>query len=637
MGILDAPVLRADPQAWKPNTAWTAQSVVSLGTAIYRCPAAVAATAHFDPTKWDLLVADAGGITPARAFFAQDAAMRLVEESATLYRLLLSIGDGRWAEWDLRRSDTFSSAIPGSTTVHQLGRGGVVLPVLSVPVQDASVVQTGSWGTNISNANAYNSKYDSATGGTGLTKYKTWTTPAGVTAVGMRHLRFSNTGIWRVTVDGVAANLLPTAQQLVTAGVLASTALIANGGLLNPTDTVFDSYGANNDYDGHTLLADNLTAGVHTVRVDYTSYNNPASSASNVHISGFTYQTASTTIDTASTSLQSEAIVNGNNGTVTAANAWEYAYSVKPTGTSSFTFVGNAHGYETQTALTFAVDGAAVTPTVGSSTAATRKIVVTRTTTLFHPQLGSGATPIATVVTVYTLTNLGLRVAHATTWLVGGAAATSYPAMQPIDANLGFDTACVDKGRPCDLSTHRDSLYYGQAKGNMLTTWQRYGRCASGTLMMDAGSTVNNWEHSGTPAQATANRLCWQSSPSVSKQYFTRIGGNDPALQETFTAGTVWPSDTLRMFGRFKVGVAQVLGTQVTGSQTAPSVPAASTTYTNPFSFAATVYITGGTGVTVSINGVSTGLSSGTFRLPMDATINLGAYSVAPTWTWVAE
>jgi hypothetical protein len=43
------------------------------------------------------------------------------------------------------------------------------------------------------------------------------------------------------------------------------------------------------------------------------------------------------------------------------------------------------------------------------------------------------------------------------------------------------------------------------------------------------------------------------------------------------------------------------------------------------------VIVTGGTGVTVSIDGVSTALSSGPFIVPSNKTINLGAYSVAPT------
>jgi hypothetical protein len=67
---------------------------------------------------------------------------------------------------------------------------------------------------------------------------------------------------------------------------------------------------------------------------------------------------------------------------------------------------------------------------------------------------------------------------------------------------------------------------------------------------------------------------------------------------------------------------------------TTPSVPAASTNYTNAFGIGCFAYISGGTGVTVSINGGTTGLSGGTFFVDAGQTISLGAYTVAPTWAW---
>ena len=69
---------------------------------------------------------------------------------------------------------------------------------------------------------------------------------------------------------------------------------------------------------------------------------------------------------------------------------------------------------------------------------------------------------------------------------------------------------------------------------------------------------------------------------------------------------------------------------------TAPTVPAASTTLTNSTGYDVMVYVTGGTSVTVSVNGTSTGLASGGFYVHAGGTINLGAYSAAPTWVWQA-
>jgi hypothetical protein len=67
---------------------------------------------------------------------------------------------------------------------------------------------------------------------------------------------------------------------------------------------------------------------------------------------------------------------------------------------------------------------------------------------------------------------------------------------------------------------------------------------------------------------------------------------------------------------------------------TTPGVPAASTNVTNDLGIDVMVYVTGGTAVAVSVNGVATGLAAGSFYVPMGQTINLGAYSAAPSWVW---
>jgi len=68
-----------------------------------------------------------------------------------------------------------------------------------------------------------------------------------------------------------------------------------------------------------------------------------------------------------------------------------------------------------------------------------------------------------------------------------------------------------------------------------------------------------------------------------------------------------------------------------------PAVASAlSINFLNPYPYDVTVYIAGGTGVTVYIGAIATGMTAGAFRLAAGQTINLGAYSVAPTWTWFA-
>lgn len=70
---------------------------------------------------------------------------------------------------------------------------------------------------------------------------------------------------------------------------------------------------------------------------------------------------------------------------------------------------------------------------------------------------------------------------------------------------------------------------------------------------------------------------------------------------------------------------------------TTPSVPAASTAVTNDTGVDIDAYITGGAGGTTSVNGISTGIGNGTFFVPAGGTIDLGAYTTAPTWVWVGR
>lgn len=68
------------------------------------------------------------------------------------------------------------------------------------------------------------------------------------------------------------------------------------------------------------------------------------------------------------------------------------------------------------------------------------------------------------------------------------------------------------------------------------------------------------------------------------------------------------------------------------GNITAPSVPATTVASTPIFKDAA-VTITGGTVTVIAVDGVATGLTSGTVIVPTGKTITL-TYSSAPTWKW---
>lgn len=79
---------------------------------------------------------------------------------------------------------------------------------------------------------------------------------------------------------------------------------------------------------------------------------------------------------------------------------------------------------------------------------------------------------------------------------------------------------------------------------------------------------------------------------------------------------------------------ARIISSRAThGVQIAPTVPAASTSFQNPFYRDGFVKVTGGTGVTVTVDGQARVVGEWA-PIRTGGSINLGAYSVAPTWAW---
>jgi hypothetical protein len=70
------------------------------------------------------------------------------------------------------------------------------------------------------------------------------------------------------------------------------------------------------------------------------------------------------------------------------------------------------------------------------------------------------------------------------------------------------------------------------------------------------------------------------------------------------------------------------------GHLTAPGMPATTVAYLNAFMCDCFVTITGGTVTVISIDGVATNLTSGTFVVPAGRNIAI-TYSAAPTWVWL--
>jgi hypothetical protein len=92
------------------------------------------------------------------------------------------------------------------------------------------------------------------------------------------------------------------------------------------------------------------------------------------------------------------------------------------------------------------------------------------------------------------------------------------------------------------------------------------------------------------------------------------------------------------------LGITQVSGVfrdnhgyNPVGSLTPPAAnPVSNTVYANTQGVDATVCISGGTVTVIKIGGVTTGLTSGAFRVPAEQTITV-TQSVNPSWTWFGD
>lgn len=90
-----------------------------------------------------------------------------------------------------------------------------------------------------------------------------------------------------------------------------------------------------------------------------------------------------------------------------------------------------------------------------------------------------------------------------------------------------------------------------------------------------------------------------------------------------------------RTFGNTSAGISKS-SSSTPCNITAPGMPASTVAYTNTTTYDCTVIITGGTVTVIAVGGVTTGLTSGTVRVPVGQTIAI-TYTVAPSWMWYAE
>lgn len=331
------------------------------------------------------------------------------------------------------------------------------------------VTFTGTW-SNTTQASSLGGSYRrTSTAG----DYVEWVTPA-ADAVELIVSRLTNAAMYLVSIDGdpTAANLLPTAQDLVNAGVLDASKLTTGGGSINPTHRIADGYGTTL-YQHRIPLASGLTPGVHTVRVTHAGAWNVAQGASpaetRLYVDGFNYDL------TSAETLQINLAPTGS--------VWEYAFSLTYAGDQEW--VGNAHGWETQVgSLSVVVDGAAVTLLDGQTVTGS-EIVLTRSSTLAHPAQAN----VGTSTTEWRLRPTGLMIAFAVTFTNAPTAALLQYPMLAVNTGTGaFDRGRVLSDTTATLTAH-DGTVHGETHDDLAVFWRQAGTIAALVRVLDTPRT----------------------------------------------------------------------------------------------------------------------------------------------------
>lgn len=452
------------------------------------------------------------------------------------YKMMRHLGAQRWEQIDLRRYAGFAPT--WTPTVHQLHHRRITMPVLSHPVTHSTVTRSGTgWrgpGMELPNADAHGGVYDR----TSIAGDYIEITVSGASRVGLHYCTAQLGGYGVVTIDGdpTRADLLPTAQNEVDGGRLAASALTTGGGTLNPTDRLMEYYTSGATAYGVSRLVSSTMTGTETVvRVTATGYARTGATGAQIFSTGWGYGSKAVTHETAgidwmtetnilSTFIHGAAPVAANN------SAYEPVYRFTPTGGSQAVFLGNVHGYETETGLALAVDGAPVTLAVGEMLTGS-SVEVTRASTLHHPEVGGGATVVATVSNSYRITARGLDLAHRVQWATAGAVNASY-LMLPVNG-ARFTHAGMTIGADLNPTASAGGTV-GHRKAGTVYLWSPGGPYATAIHTPDVAEAVADWAYTGPQMTYVEDRT--KASGDMHKVYITRASAGTP---EPVTVGKI--------------------------------------------------------------------------------------------------
>jgi hypothetical protein len=464
----------------------------------------------------------------------------------TIHYLGYALGGGRYAMTQLVPR---TLAVAGTLTT--LGDDQVRACAVAYLHSDSAIspVYGGTGWGSVADAEMFGGsyKYSSDTGATA-----TWTTPAGTTRTGMLYYRTTNGGICKVSIDGDAtrANLLPTAQERVTAGFLASTALVANGGTLNPTDRVLDQYRYTSTAlkNAPVLFADDLAAGAHVIVLTVTGYKHTHVGAVGTRLYADALLAGSTTTGVGGVNvfLPIVASFSGDTG-----SAKELAIQfVPPEQVSAVDFLGNIHDYEYQDSIVYTVDGATVTPTDGQIL--TGQVVGAMLAShLRHPD--TGVTDVALIAKQYEAQPAtGLRVQQTIIWQHGGETRRAYVAMYPLGTTFNRGSE-VGATLDFDLDPNSGGFVVAGAR-QVAYLWQATGLFGAALYVPDPVVTVNNWTYSSPTIAGLA--IEDRAAGTTNKAYLTRSTEFTP---EPVGVGDVWQSEVYYRIQRFPNGANAAL------------------------------------------------------------------------------
>ena len=214
-----------------------------------------------------------------------------------------------------------------------------------------------------------------------------------------------------------------------------------------------------------------------------------------------------------------------------------------PSGYGSFTFVGENHGYETQSSIVYAVDAATVSLSAGQYASGYR-VQITRVGQITHPATG-GALANKTAVYTGQIGEIGqLRCQQTLAWVYGAKCRKAYHCMLPVGrqrVNLGgvtndqFNAAAVGASTLSGLADNNDTQK-AQLQASTIEFWHSSLHNLRVRARIDVAKNVNNWAKSAPYYAFVQDR-----SDQLDKGYFSR--STDVSI-ETVVSGDVHESDT---------------------------------------------------------------------------------------------